>query len=153
MRKPVISVKDLAAEMKITSGDLITKLLNLGVMATINKEIDFDIKGTVIPQSMRDDVESVIRDPRKMIDFFYDQQSKGRRYDIQNRLFIVHHSCIVPAREFYLRCAWQSKRQIYKTFCINAENISFYRTHNVIAGVIFILEREKNKVDYSIFGI
>ena len=29
--------------MKITSGDLITKLLNLGVMATINKEIDFDI--------------------------------------------------------------------------------------------------------------
>ncbi len=40
---PVITVKDLAAEMKITSGDLITKLLNLGVMATINKEIDFDI--------------------------------------------------------------------------------------------------------------
>ena len=29
--------------MKITSGDLIKKLLNLGVMATINKEIDFDI--------------------------------------------------------------------------------------------------------------
>ena len=39
----VITVKDLAAEMKITSGDLIKKLLNLGVMATINKEIDFDI--------------------------------------------------------------------------------------------------------------
>lgn len=39
----VISVKDLATEMKVTSGDLITKLLNLGVMATINKEIDFDI--------------------------------------------------------------------------------------------------------------
>ena len=40
---PVISVKDLASEMKVTSGDLITKLLNLGVMATINKEIDFDV--------------------------------------------------------------------------------------------------------------
>lgn len=40
---PVISVKDLAAEMKVTSGDLITKLLGLGVMATINKEIDFDV--------------------------------------------------------------------------------------------------------------
>ena len=38
-----ITVKDLAAEMKITSGDLITKLLDLGVIATINKEIDFDI--------------------------------------------------------------------------------------------------------------
>ncbi len=40
---PIISVKDLASEMKVTSGDVITKLLNLGVMATINKEIDFDI--------------------------------------------------------------------------------------------------------------
>ncbi len=40
---PVITVKDLAAEMKITSSDVIKKLLNLGVMATINKEIDFDI--------------------------------------------------------------------------------------------------------------
>ena len=40
---PMITVKDLAAEMKVTSGDLITKLLGLGVMATINKEIDFDI--------------------------------------------------------------------------------------------------------------
>ncbi len=40
---PVITVKDLAAEMKITSSDVITKLLNLGVLATINKEIDFDI--------------------------------------------------------------------------------------------------------------
>ena len=40
---PMITVKDLAAEMKITSGDLITKLLGLGVIATINKEIDFDI--------------------------------------------------------------------------------------------------------------
>ena len=38
-----ITVKDLAAEMKITSGDLITKLMGLGVIATINKEIDFDI--------------------------------------------------------------------------------------------------------------
>ena len=40
---PMITVKDLATEMKVTSGDLITKLLGLGVMATINKEIDFDI--------------------------------------------------------------------------------------------------------------
>ena len=37
-----ITVKDLAAEMKITSGDVIKKLLNLGIMATINNELDFD---------------------------------------------------------------------------------------------------------------
>ncbi len=37
-----ITVKDLATEMKITSSDVIKKLLNLGIMATINNEIDFD---------------------------------------------------------------------------------------------------------------
>lgn len=37
-----ITVKDLATEMKITSSEVIKKLLALGVMATINNEIDFD---------------------------------------------------------------------------------------------------------------
>ncbi len=37
-----ITVKDLAVEMKITSGDVIKKLLALGIMATINNEVDFD---------------------------------------------------------------------------------------------------------------
>lgn len=37
-----ITVKDLASEMKITSSDVIKKLLNLGIMATINNEVDFD---------------------------------------------------------------------------------------------------------------
>ncbi len=38
----IITVKDLAAEMKKTSGDVIKKLLNYGIMATINNDIDFD---------------------------------------------------------------------------------------------------------------
>ncbi len=37
-----ITVKDLATEMKKTSGDVIKKLLNYGIMATINNDIDFD---------------------------------------------------------------------------------------------------------------
>ena len=37
-----ISVKDLAAELKKTSSEVIKKLLNLGIMATINNDIDFD---------------------------------------------------------------------------------------------------------------
>ena len=37
-----ISVKDLAAEMKKTSGDVLKKLIGYGVMATINNDIDFD---------------------------------------------------------------------------------------------------------------
>ena len=37
-----ITVKDLAAEMKKTTADVIKKLLGYGIMATINQEIDFD---------------------------------------------------------------------------------------------------------------
>ena len=37
-----ITVKDLAAEIKKTSGEVIKKLFNLGVMATINNTVDFD---------------------------------------------------------------------------------------------------------------
>ena len=37
-----ITVKDLALEMKKTSAEVIKKLFELGVMATINNEIDFD---------------------------------------------------------------------------------------------------------------
>ena len=37
-----ISVKDLAAELKKTSAEVIKKLFSLGVMATINNDVDFD---------------------------------------------------------------------------------------------------------------
>ena len=37
-----ISVKDLSAELKKTSGEVIKKLLDLGIMASINQIIDFD---------------------------------------------------------------------------------------------------------------
>lgn len=115
--------------------------------------IGFDIKGTVIPRNMRGEAEDVINNPEDMIDFFYEEQSKGRRFNIQNRLFIVHHSFIDPVREFYLRCAWGSKREIYKFFCDNFGKIHFTKTHNVLAGVIFILERELNVVETKIVGL
>lgn len=116
----------------------------------INGKYDFDIKGTVIPRGMRENIEEVLNNPIPMVNFFYDEQSTGRRYDIQNRLFIVHHSFVNPEREFYLRCAWQSKDKIYRQFCDSIENIKFISTHNVIAGVIFILEREEGKIEYKI---
>ena len=37
-----ISVKDLAQELKKTSGEVIMKLMSLGIMATLNNEVDFD---------------------------------------------------------------------------------------------------------------
>lgn len=119
----------------------------------INDKYKFDIKGTVIPRNLRNDVEEVVNHPSEMVRFFYDKQSTGRRYDIQNRLFIVHHSFIDPRRELYLRCAWRSKKGIYKEFCDEIESIKFLDIYNVKAGVIFIMERTKGRVSYKICGL
>lgn len=119
----------------------------------INGIYTFDIKGTVVPRNMRNNIENLLQHPEEMVDFYYEKQSTGRRYDIQNRLFIVHHSFVSPEREFYLRCAWKSKEIIYQNFCSSISEINFYHTHNVIAGIIFILEREKNRVEYVISGL
>ena len=37
-----ITVKDLAQEMKKTTGEIVKKLLDYGIMATINNDVDFD---------------------------------------------------------------------------------------------------------------
>lgn len=124
------------------------------VMFNNNKSLAFDIKGTVIPFSLRNDIERVIENPQEMIDFFYEKQSQGVRNCYQNRLFIVHHSFVSQEREFYLRCAWKSKREIYQYYSENIENITFTSYNNECkASVIFILERIKNQVEWKIMGI
>ena len=118
-----------------------------------DEAVGFDVKGTVIPRSFRSDAESCISNPQRMIEFYYDKQSTGVRHCFQNRLFIVHHSFIEPEREFILRCAWGSKEKIYRIFSENFSNINFRECHGCKAGVIFILERERGKVSFSIDGI
>ncbi len=119
----------------------------------INDKYSFDVKGTVIPRDYRDNYEAVLNNPLEIIQFYYDRQSKGVRYDMQNRLFIVHHSLVDPSREFYLRCAWGSKASVYKRFVENIDRIKFYTYKNCTTGVIFILEEERNKVRTLISGL
>ena len=118
-----------------------------------SSSIAFDVKGTVVPRDMRTRVEDLIDDPHEMVRFFYDEQSRGRRFDIQNRLFIVHHSYVDPLRELYLRCAWESKRRIYRIFSENIDKIKFFEYNNALSAVIFILEREPAVVSYKICGL
>jgi hypothetical protein len=119
----------------------------------INGHLLFDIKGTVIPQSMRGDISQVINSPENVIQFYYDQQSTGVRYDMQNRLFVVHHSMVDSQREFYLRCAWGSKASIYQRFAERAEEIKFFEYKGCTTTIIYIIETEKNKVQYMIAGL
>ena len=64
-----ITVKDLAVEMKITSSEVIKKLLNLGMMVTINNEIDFDTAFLVAEEfGITAKKKIVVTDEDKLID-------------------------------------------------------------------------------------
>ena len=76
-----ITVKDLAAEMKITSGDVIKKLLSLGVMATINQEIDFDIAFLVASEY---GITAIKKDVKTEEDILFDE-SEDKQEDLINR--------------------------------------------------------------------
>lgn len=119
----------------------------------INNHIQFDVKGTVIPAEMRDDYKAVLADPSDMIKFFYDKQSRGVRYDMQNRLFIVHHSLTGEDRSKRIRACWGIKEKIYERYAQEAENIEFKEYEGCLASVIFIVETEPGVIKYKIDGL
>ena len=119
----------------------------------INGRQQFDVKGTVIPKSFVDSYDSVIEDPSGIIKFFYDKQSKGVRFDMQNRLFVVHHSLVDPARELILRCAWGTKDIVYSRFVNEIDQIKFQTYKGCMAGVIFLIETQRNIIEYKIAGL
>lgn len=119
-----------------------------------NKILQFDVKGTVIPYSLRGNFDTLFTNPSQMITFFYDEQSKGVRNNIQNRLFIVHHSFVSQNREMYLRCAWEPKRQIFAEYSSKiSTSAKFIHYQSVIADVIFILEDANGNIAHKFFSI
>lgn len=76
-----ITVKDLAAEMKITSGDVIKKLLSLGIMATINNEVDFDTAYLIAQEyGINAVMKNVVTDEDILID-----ETEDREEDLKPR--------------------------------------------------------------------
>lgn len=117
-----------------------------------NSQLRFDVKGTVIPKKYRDNIDAVIQDPTEMIRFFYEEQSYGVRANIQNRLFIVHHSFRDSAREMYLRCHWDYKVNLYKEYASEISPTSnFIEYKNVKAGVLFLFENLDKTISHKFF--
>ena len=76
-----INVKDLAVEMKITSGDVIKKLLSYGILATINNEIDFDTAFLIAQEYGITAVKkNIVTDEDKLLD-----DSEDREEDLKAR--------------------------------------------------------------------
>ena len=76
-----ITVKDLAAEMKITSSEVIKKLLGLGIMATINNELDFDTAFLIAGEfDITAKKKNIVTDEDKLID-----ESEDKEEDLKPR--------------------------------------------------------------------
>jgi hypothetical protein len=119
-----------------------------------NATLRFDVKGTVIPRSFRTNINAVIEDPTDMIRFFYDEQSRGVRNNVQNRLFLIHHSYINQDREMYLRCIWANKINIYSEYSNRiTTNSNFLEYRGAKADVIFIFENLDRTITHNFFAI
>lgn len=117
-----------------------------------NSQLRFDVKGTVIPKKFRDTIDAVIQDPTEMIRFFYENQSRGVRDTIQNRLFIIHHSFRNEDREMYLRCHWDFKTNLYAAYAARISQTSnFIVYQNVKTDAIFIFENLDQSISYKFF--
>ena len=119
----------------------------------INDSVCFDVKGTIIPHCMRYYFEPILENPQGIVDFYYFYQSTGVRFDMQNRLFIVHHSLVADNRESKLRCGWGSKEYVYSRFLQEINNIEFMSYKGQTAGVIFLIETERGVLKYKISGL
>ncbi len=136
------------------SGNLNHKSQEYDIEFNGSPELQFDIKGTLIPKKFRNCIDAVIENPTEMIRFFYEKQSPGVRQKIQNRLFIIHHSFRKPEREMYLRCCWDFKQKIYSEYALKiTQNSNFISYKNVKSDVIFVFENLDKTTSHSFYSI
>lgn len=114
-----------------------------------DNELRFDIKGTVIPSQFRKSISTILKDPKELVEFFYREQSTGVRSNIQNRLFIVHHSFVSMKNEMILRCNWELKIKAFRDYSKRVNtNSNFIQSSDVKADVIFIFENRNRSFSY-----
>jgi len=80
-----ISVKDLAQELKKTAGEVIMKLMSLGIMATLNNEVDFDTAFLVAEEF---GVTAIKKEEIKEEDILFDD-SADKEEELQERPPVV----------------------------------------------------------------
>ena len=80
-----ISVKDLAQELKKTSGEVIMKLMSLGIMATLNNDVDFDTAFLVAEEF---GVTAIKKEEVKEEDILFDD-TEDKENELQERPPVV----------------------------------------------------------------
>lgn len=119
-----------------------------------NAALRFDVKSTVIPRQYRGSIETVLKNPQKLVNFFYQAQSKGVRDCIQNRIFILHHSYRNQANEIQLRCKWNYKTDVFREYASKISTTSQFINYNKAkSDIIFIFENLDGSLSRSFVAL
>lgn len=117
-----------------------------------DKSLQFDLKGTVIPKSIKQKLKSTESPSAEMIiNFFYTKQSRGIRDNIQNRLFVIHCP-FGDASDNLLRTNFQSKAIIFKQYIREVsqyKNYPFFEYNNKRVDIIYLKEQEDGTLYYE----
>jgi len=114
----------------------------------IIKGYKFDIKGTRIPFKFKNKLKEIYSNPKEIIDFYYSEQSIGRRFGIQNRLFIVTIDEENYTKELFLRRNFELKKGAFKRYLhkLNSGRKFFeinFQGKKLISDIIFIIKKGK----------
>lgn len=115
--------------------------------------VNVDLKSTIIPESL---FRSEWWNPNTIINWFYSNQSKERRFGTNNRVFIVCGSENGEKSTDILQSSFTIKQSILKDF---SENIGItipwvhinFNGNNILSQVIYFWETKSNGVQYK-FG-
>jgi hypothetical protein len=119
------------------------------------KDWRFDIKGTLVPRSLRKVMTkgAFPVDPHELISFNFDNQSTGVRSHYQNRIFLVHVP-YTPKNENALRANFKAKKSTIEFYLQNLQQHPTYKFidyKGLKCDVIFLCEDSRGRV-FPSFG-
>ena len=114
----------------------------------IIKSFKFDLKGTRVPMKFKNSIKEVILNPQRIIDFYYEQQSRGRRLGMQNRLFVVTIDENNYSDELKLRLDFEVKKEAFEKYINNFDkNMNLfefnYKDKILYSDIIFIIKNNE----------
>lgn len=113
--------------------------------------IPFDLKSTKMSEQYRVNYDRILKNPTALITHFYEEQSRERRFGLQNRLFLVYVSDKTPNNINHLRLNYDIKSQAIAEYCIlfNSNDLFTYN-EKYKSDIIFIKEDEDGLITYKI---
>jgi len=112
----------------------------------INNKYKFDLKSTSLPPKF----ELSLIKTQDLIKYLYHKQSDGTRYNIQNRIFLVHTSYKDISRTNVIKTAFKFKHDIIGQY-LNLKDRIYYQYKDTYVDVIFIYEDTQGQLKAKIY--